>query len=109
VDVCEACGGHARRPDSPEKDLRGRDCPKFGHVHRGCCREQDCSAVDAQGAVRCGWDQLTKAQRRRHREEAQADDGADGEPAGPTGGAGPGEATEAGDGDRDGRDPGGPV
>lgn len=86
MDVCEACGGHARRPDSPEKDLRGRDCPKFGHVHRGCCREEACSTVDARGAVRCGWDQLTEAQRRRHRDEAAdgqgSADAADGQAVG---------------------------
>lgn len=70
MDVCEACGGHARRPDSPELDLRGRDCPKYGTVHRGCCADEPCSEEDAAGAVRCGWDRLPTAERRRQLREA---------------------------------------
>lgn len=69
VSVCEACGGYARREDSPRKELRGRDCPKHGHVHRRCCAEETCSFEDAAGALRCGWDRLTEAERREHREE----------------------------------------
>lgn len=52
---CGDCGAHARSAASRERDLRARDCPRWGVVHHGCCERAVCSDVDARGHVRCAW------------------------------------------------------
>ncbi|HVL49778.1 MAG TPA: hypothetical protein VM889_14570 [Candidatus Thermoplasmatota archaeon] len=55
--VCGRCGGHARNPKSPARELQRRACPRYptGSVHRGCCALEACSEKDARGHVRCAW------------------------------------------------------
>ena len=52
---CGSCGSLARHAQSVARDLRGRECPRWGTVHRGCCATAVCSETDARGHVRCAW------------------------------------------------------
>ena len=62
ADLCGPCGATTRGSRSTERELRGRECPRFGAVHHACCALQECSRVNARGAVLCEFVRWNRAQ-----------------------------------------------
>lgn len=54
--ICGACDLSVRHAKSPARGDRGRECPRWGAVHRACCAGEPCSETDAAGHVRCAWE-----------------------------------------------------
>ena len=64
MDLCAVCGRLPRGGKNPEREARGRACPRWGTVDLACCSVQECSRVDARGAIRCDFARWARAAKR---------------------------------------------